>query len=408
MNDNIVVVQGAKKMKKHSILYLITITTILTGCLSEKQSKEDLPYIDVKKNYPVKEIFLTDIADVTYVHLNTENDDYLYQGQINYITENTIVIRDNFSGSILFFTKDGTPKSQFNRKGNGPEEYFNVNQIIYDEESDEVFVTNRNIILIYSSTGVYKRIIVLSQGTVFNPIVSFDEHSLFFYDMNNLNVPARRIGEQLGMLLDESNYSSPFVRISKTDGTVLDCVELPTNQILLRDETEGIQGRTSRIINCSEGLLLCNPETDTVFLYKKDKPLTPVIHKIPFVSSTDPMTYLNNCADVGNYQFMEVFTVRFEEGAFPFPAKYYMRDKKTGEIFHPKILLPDYKGKEFFISPVKSGLYYNDENVPYFELSLIELKQAYRDNKLSGKLKELVAKLNEDTDNNVFMLVDFK
>jgi len=44
----------------------------------------------------------------------------------------------------------------------------------------------------------------------------------------------------------------------------------------------------------------------------------------------------------------------------------------------------------------------------YFELDLTELKQASRENKLSGKLKELVTSLNEDIDNNVFMFVDFK
>jgi len=42
------------------------------------------------------------------------------------------------------------------------------------------------------------------------------------------------------------------------------------------------------------------------------------------------------------------------------------------------------------------------------EFDLIELKQAYRDNKLNGKLKELVATLNEDEDNNVFVLIQFK
>ena len=41
-------------------------------------------------------------------------------------------------------------------------------------------------------------------------------------------------------------------------------------------------------------------------------------------------------------------------------------------------------------------------------LNWIELKRAYRENKLSGKLNELVADLNEDEDNNVFMFVHFK
>jgi hypothetical protein len=37
----------------------------------------------------------------------------------------------------------------------------------------------------------------------------------------------------------------------------------------------------------------------------------------------------------------------------------------------------------------------------HLELDLMELKEAYRENKLSGKLKELVATFNENEDNNV-------
>ena len=87
------------------------------------------------------------------------------------------------------------------------------------------------------------------------------------------------------------------------------------------------------------------------------------------------------------------------------PVKYLIRNKKTGEVFRQKITLPDYKDKEFVIGIRTSRAY--DEGV-FFELDLIELKQADRENKLSGKLKELVASLNENKDNNVFMFVDFK
>ena len=44
----------------------------------------------------------------------------------------------------------------------------------------------------------------------------------------------------------------------------------------------------------------------------------------------------------------------------------------------------------------------------YFELDLLELKQAFSENKLRGKLKELVGTLDEEKDNNVIMFVNFK
>ena len=75
-----------------------------TSCSSDKPAKESLAYIDVTKNYPEKEIFLTDIADVTYLYLNSNDDDYLYIGTVNYLTENTVVVHSRISGDILFFT----------------------------------------------------------------------------------------------------------------------------------------------------------------------------------------------------------------------------------------------------------------------------------------------------------------
>ena len=85
-------------------------------------------------------------------------------------------------------------------------------------------------------------------------------------------------------------------------------------------------------------------------------------------------------------------------------STYYARDKKTGEIFRQKIILPDYKGKDFSVDPSLLNYY---EKEYHFELDLIELKEAYRENRLSGKLKELVATLKELEDNNVFVFVNF-
>ena len=385
---------------KKSLLFLLIV--MAAGC---SQSKQDgLPYIDASKNYPEKEIILTDIADISYLRINSDSDDYLYSGSIRSITKNTIVIYDRSSGSVLFFSKEGNPKSRFNRRGNGPEEYYDAVHIIYDEITDDVFVSDmrKDFIQVYSSTGEYKRKITLA-GTRVGTIFSIDEQLLFVY--NSHAETMKNMGR-----LDRAHFSteykdSPFLLVSKTDGAIVDYMQLPQKGIALQaasaNGTSGII--PTRVIKCASGLLLCNPETDTVFLYDKNKSLNPVICKTPLVDALDPMVILNNCVDVGRYQFMELITLVIED--MEFPIKYYVRDKKAGEIFRQKLLLPDYKGKEFVIGPFRSNINY--ENGTYFELDLLELKQAYKENKLSGKLKELVATLKDD-DNNVFVMVQFK
>ena len=165
----------------------------------------------------------------------------------------------------------------------------------------------------------------------------------------------------------------------------------------------------NRLIKNKDGVYLCNPENDTVFVFNKNKSLIPVIHKIPLVGSTDHKTHFNNCIDAGRYQFTELYTLRPGDpdvGLARFPVKHYMRDKITGEIFRQKLLSPDFRGKEFIISPSNTRNIF--ENGYYFELDLFELKKANLENKLSGQLKELVDTLNENEDNNVFMLLKFK
>jgi len=382
----------------------------MTGCISDKPGQGDLPYIDVRKSYPEKEILLTDIADVSYVHLSTSDDDYLYNGWIHNIGENTIFIYNPMFGTSLFFTKDGNPKSHFNRSGQGPEEHRKSVEMIYDEAADEVFAYRLfyNVIQVYSSTGMFKRKITLPQGMMITQLIVFDDHSLFFFD-NTYTLRELRV-RLTGQELSE-DCVLPFYRISKTDGKVLDCVELPCTRPFIGINYEGrwqVAGRFKFPIKCSAGALLWNAEADTIFLYTGDKSLTPVFCQIPRTTSLNPMEYLDFYLDRGQYQFITVSILR--DGELSHPRKYYMRNKKTGEVVHPKLLLPDYKGKELYVgtpNPYPFGEAYYEKGC-IFELDLYELKEADRENRLSGKLKELVATLNEDEDNNVFVLVDFK
>lgn len=404
-------------MKTSFALYLVVIFFFITSCLSKNKVEDQLGCIDITKNYPEKEILLTDIADITYLHLNTDDDTYLYKGSISCLTKNTIVVVDNVSGSILFFFKNGTPKSRFNHKGQGPGEYRNIPDcVIYDEEENEVFISINSVIHVYSSIGEYKRTLTLPKGTWILPkeLILFDDNSLILF--NFMTWFERDYAIFKGKNLPTEDFILRFYRISKTDGGVLDTIKLSGTQLLpklgIYYNERWISPASRHIVKCAEGVLLGNPGTDTIFLYKDDRSLNPVLYQTPSVSSRNPVEYLDLYLEMGQYQFIKVIVARESDNVSNmydgfFPAKYYMRNKKTGEIARPKLFLPDYKGKEFIISPTEpNGRDYVNSYI--FTLDLYELKQAYRENKLSGKLKELVATLKEDEDNDVFMIVNFK
>ena len=397
-------------MKQKTVFYLLLSCVLQFGCTSNRQSPNDLPFIDVRKNYPEKEIVLTDIADITYLHLNTQSDDFLYRGGIQYVTENTYLVVDFASNSILFFSKDGNPISRFNRYGQGPEEYVSLDytNVIYDEAADDVYVPQglRDFIQVYSSKGKFKRRLTLPNGLIhrgWSIIVSFDDQSLLVFDSSILWSKFERFVATDHSALPPQLNDSSFILISKIDGTLLEYVEATSLSTVIVNERNGRLSMSTfyRITKCVDGFFLYHPENDTVYLYKNDKTLNPVLHKIPLISES-PNFVMKGCLDAGRYQFMSVSKISDIEN----PVAYYMRDKATDEVFRQKIVLPDYKGKVFFIHTYSHFVRYL-ENEYHFYLSLSELKQANRENRLSGELKELVATLNEDTDNDIFMIVKF-
>lgn len=386
------------------VFYLV-LSLVIASCTSNKKLQEKLAFIDVTKEYPEKKIELTDIADVSYLYLNSKNDDYLYKGSIDYVTENNIIVIDRSRNSVLFFSKEGNPKSHFNRRGQGPEEYRDAYSLMYDEANDEVFVSPdfSDHIMVYSSLGEFKRKINLPQTNVNGQMALFDDVSILVYD----NTKLWKSIMQSNAPDIEQTIDSAFFLISKLDGTVLDYISLPNKNIDLsyKDLNSVFTGQMSygRVRKSTDGLLLYNPESDTVFHYSKEKHLTPYMYKKPILSSQTPMTVMDICMDAGKYQFIAVYSYR-ETGKSPTP-KYYMRDKATGELFRPKITLSDFEGKELHINPRLLNYY---EHAYHFELEFTELEEAYYKNKLSGKLKELVASLFEDEEsNNVFVFADF-
>jgi len=398
-------------MNKNVFILLLLTISLLISCSQNKLSTDGLPVLDVTKKYPEKEIVISDIADITYVHLDTRHNEFLYRGSIQYVTENTIVVYDTSSNSILFFSKDGAPQSRFNRYGNGPEDYLTINLIVYDEATDDVFISClfMNYIQVYSSKGEYRRKIFLPHGVALSQMDCFDNQSLIVFDISRMQYKAQPKTSADNMDYLTYLIDSSFFLISKADGQVLNYIPMSASKNDLSFKTD--KGNPMLLINTNvvkhaEGFLLCNPETDTVFLYSKTKELTPIICKIPSVGKSEAKIILNNCIDVEKYQFMEAKSVGSDYWGDNNIDKYYVRDKKTGKVYQQKIVIPEFKGKKIVIYPRHNNFFH--ENGTHIELDLTELKLAYRENMLSGKLKELVGTLNENEDNNVIMIVNFK
>ena len=75
-------------------------------------------------------------------------------------------------------------------------------------------------------------------------------------------------------------------------------------------------------------------------------------------------------------------------------------------MYRQKITFNDYRGKEVYISP-ETIVNTQDSRLGLIILRLVELQDANSENRLSGKLKELVDNSDEDG-NDIYMLLHLK
>ena len=360
----------------------------LLGCTSKTGDKNDLILFEVNASYPEKEIKLEEVADIEYLQLEL-NDDFLFAREPHIITSDKIIISQD--GDVLIFSRDGKPLLKFNRKGNGSGEYPYIEQLFYDEISDEIFIKYADKIIVYSSEGEYKRTIPLL-GVVYNiysQIVQYDVETFLIYDSSDL-------------------YPSTFSFISKIDGVVVDSIITPKGKpVSLFSITDGFMIfslQNDRIVRHNDGFLLTDFSIDTAYFISKSKELSPILVRTPQIHSMDPVIYLNSFVEAGNYEFVSAVKVEIEDNKLP--VIYLMRDKKTGSVFRQKITFKDYKEKLVNLSP-KTITTSNNSKLGLIILDFNELTEANRENKLSGKLKELVEKSGEN-DNDIYMLLHFK
>ena len=365
------------------ILYLLC-----SGCTSEKGNVSNYIQFKINASYPEKEIHLEEVVDIEYLQI--EFDEYfLFSETPAIITKNIIIICRYIAGDILIFSRIGKPLSKFNHKGNGPREYTYIEKLLYDESSDELFIKSANKILVFSSSGEFKREIKLLNMSI-REIFNYDSKTLLLYDDYNL-------------------YPSPFVIISKEDGRVVDSIEIPKGKeielfVMRQDRANILIAPAYHIVKYNDGYLLTDFSIDTVFYLSNEKELSPVLVRKPSMQSMDPVIYLNSFVEAGNYEFVSAITVKNENNQLP--RTYLMRDKKTGLIYRQKITFNDYKGKEVTLSP-ETIVNTQDNRFGFINLDLTELQDANHENKLSGRLKELVDKSDEDG-NDIYMLLHFK
>ena len=387
-------------MNKTNIFLLAYCLICSYACTSQPQSTTGIPVVDFEKEYPQKDLLVSENADVEYVRLET-TDEVLLDGLAGLylsVTDRYIVTNNSKEGRIFVFNRQGKHLYNFMRKGNSGEEFMYAKKVRVDDKAEEIFVLDaRNKVLVYTLDGKFKRVLDLPKDMRADDLWNYDDEWLLSYDNYNLDREGLTCAEQ------------PFFLISKKDGQVKRIGVNAKDRIGPRIyfEKNGQRGVMAVSMNYiyknGDEFVLSELGNDTVFMLKNDE-ISPLLVRTPGSKDKDVRSMMSAPLKLGDY--IEVVEapkeLKMESGKIETKSVYL--NLKTGECFDLNL-----KDDVNFVEPsaVRSSEYV--EAPKNHILSMPNTDRLFRwkeEGKLKGKLAEMVDEMKED-DNPILIIYKF-
>ena len=387
-------------MNKTNIFLLACCLICSYACTSQPQSTTGIPVVDFEKEYPPKDLLVSENADVEYVRLET-TDEVLLDGLAGLylsVTDRYIVTNNSKEGRIFVFNRQGKHLYNFMRKGNSGEEFMYAKKVRVDDKAEEIFVLDaRNKVLVYTLDGKFKRVLDLPKDMRADDLWNYDDEWLLSYDNYNLDREGLTCAEQ------------PFFLISKKDGQVKRIGVNAKDRIGPRIyfEKNGQRGVMAVSMNYiyknGDEFVLSELGNDTVFMLKNDE-ISPLLVRTPGSKDKDVRSMMSVPLKLGDY--IEVVEapkeLKMESGKIETKSVYL--NLKTGECFDLNL-----KDDVNFVEPsaVRSSEYVEAPKNHILSMPNTDrLFQWKEEGKLKGKLAEMVDEMKED-DNPILIIYKF-
>ena len=387
-------------MNKTNIFLLAYCLICSYACTSQPQSTTGIPVVDFEKEYPQKDLLVSENADVEYVRLET-TDEVLLDGLAGLylsVTDRYIVTNNSKEGRIFVFNRQGKHLYNFMRKGNSGEEFMYAKKVRVDDKAEEIFVLDaRNKVLVYTLDGKFKRVLDLPKDMRADDLWNYDDEWLLSYDNYNLDREGLTCAEQ------------PFFLISKKDGQVKRIGVNAKDRIGPRIyfEKNGQRGVMAVSMNYiyknGDEFVLSELGNDTVFMLKNGE-ISPLLVRTPGSKDKDVRSMMSAPLKLGDY--IEVVEapkeLKMESGKIETKSVYL--NLKTGECFDLNL-----KDDVNFVEPsaVRSSEYVEAPKNHILSMPNTDrLFQWKEEGRLKGKLAEMVDEMKED-DNPILIIYKF-
>jgi len=351
--------------------------------------------INKEKRYP-KTTFIPKTV-VRYIPLETNKDVLLGQGaHIYYLSENRILVSNDFRGDIFIFDLSGKAISNFNVKGGLG--CSSISYVVYDEKMEEVFVVDHisRKIVVFAENGSFLRTLHMPGKSTFTEIQNFNDSLLLAFS------------EHLYGPLEQKH---PYMLISKSDGTLVSKLNIVRDKanpkyLVSGDEWTVMSNNYSGNCKFGQEFILFNKSSDKIFVLKQDQTLTPLFVQQPTVFSENPVIV---SVGMKTRDF-----IRFS--VYPYNLKEARRKNARGDNRPTdggvKYLMYEFKTGKFFECNKWGNSKYWAEKVEIPENTCVKLIDSYRLVEhlklrlLKGDKKEIASKLKID-DNPVVEITKF-
>lgn len=389
-------------MKKTTIYLMALCMIVFSACTNQqKENNGPLPVADFEKEYPEKDLLVSEHADVEYVRLET-TDEVLLDGIASLylsVTDRFIVTNNMKEGRIFVFDRQGKHLHNFMRKGQSGEEFVFANRVRVDDKAEEIFVLDtRNKVLVYTLDGKFKRVLDIPKGMKADDLWNYDDEWLLSYDSYNLDRENQPCAEQ------------PFFLLSKKEGSVKRIDVNAKDRIGPRIyfEQNGQKGVMSVSFNYiyknGDEFVLSELGNDTVFMLKQGK-VSPLLVRTPGSKAKEVRSMMAAPLKLGDYIGVAEAPKKLDLENTKFATKDVFLNLKTGEG-----CVLGLKDDVNFVEP--TGIRHSNERVEAPKNHILwmpdtdRLFQWKEEGKLKGKLAEMLEGMSED-DNPILIIYKF-
>ena len=397
-------------MKRIIYSIAISLALLVTSCGDDSRKSSTLPQIDMNAEYPEKEICLQDIAEVSYIPLET-TDDFLLSGTASMeivSSKGMVCVTDN---KVLLFHPDGKTRSILNKRGEGPGEYRYVHYASADWEREEIYVhdIHQNAMMVYSLDGQFKH--------QFDIDIRARQHDLLCDNEGHIVLYRERPGRMKHGKI-EPPYR-PVVLMSKEDGktdSLSHRQDYYTTMFLKAQLADGnawtLDVPIPALAKLNDEVYVSEVASDTIYRLQKSS-LEPFVTRTPSVKNSDGEKFLLMLQGITPQHYYFRLQARELSGGNAIGmtiklsddnSKNVMYDTRTGKVFCPKFTNRDYTSDISYDGLTFDGC---DANTAYLKFEAFYLLEALEAGELSGTLKTIAEGLKED-DNPVLMVVKFK